>query len=49
MIGFRFILDARLLILGGVNNESYMSSTLYIRFKIISIVPNDYKRIVDIK
>jgi hypothetical protein len=49
MIGFRFILDARLLIAETVNNESYMSSKLYIRFKIISIVPNDYKRIVDIK
>ena len=49
MIGFRFIFDARLLIAETVNNESYMSSTLYIRFKIISIVPNDYKRIVDIK
>ena len=49
MIGFRLIFDARLLITAIINNESYMSKKLYIRFKIISIVPNDYKRIVDIK
>ena len=34
MIGFRFIFDARLLILPGINNESYMSYQLDIRFKI---------------
>ena len=48
MIGFSFIFNARLLIAETVNNESYGLAT-DIRFKIISIVPNDYKRIVDIK
>ena len=36
MIGFRFIFDARLLILRGINNESYVISTIDIRFKIKS-------------
>lgn len=34
MIGLSFILDARLLITGIINNESYMSYQLDIRFKI---------------
>ncbi len=34
MIGFRFIFDARLLITEIINNESYMSYQLDIRFKI---------------
>ena len=34
MIGFRFIFDARLLIAETVNNESYVSWKLYIRFKL---------------
>ena len=34
MIGFRFIFDARLLIPGRINNESYISKKLYIRFKL---------------
>ena len=36
MIGFSFIFDARLLIPGRINNESYMSYQLDIRFKIKS-------------
>ena len=36
MIGFRFIFDARLLIPGRINNESYVISTIDIRFKIKS-------------
>ena len=34
MIGFSFIFDARLLITGIINNESYMSNQLDIRFKL---------------
>jgi hypothetical protein len=34
MIGFSFILDARLLITEIINNESYVISTIDIRFKI---------------
>jgi len=34
MTGFSFIFDARLLIASTVNNESYVSWKLYIRFKI---------------
>ena len=36
MIGFRFIFDARLLIPVRINNESYVISTIDIRFKIKS-------------